>query len=105
MTLKKTPCCALLFMTAKDWDSLDKIYKRLKRKQSELNQIGWYSYGKGETTVQCMVLPNEIKLRKNLKKLGFRKKLDFDRRRVSCQLTKEKSLSMYILELKNLKDI
>ncbi len=112
MTLKRTPCCALLFMTAKNYDSLDLMYKKLKNKKNQLNQITWHGYGRGETTVQCIVLQSEIVLRKNLKKLGFKKKFIFDRRKISNSGYVESNkaishtqLTMYTLELKNLKDI
>ena len=111
MTLKKTPCCALLFMTAKNYDDIKIMHTKLKRKKKQLDQMNWYGYGRGETTVQCIVLPTEKTLRKNLIKLGFRKKLTFDRRKISLimpgseELSKIDTLSMYVLNLKNLKDI
>lgn len=111
MTLKRTPCCALLFMTAKNYDDINIIHKKLKKKKNQLEQMIWYGYGKGETTIQCIVLPTETKLKKNLVKLGFKKKVTFDRRKISlkvpgsAELSKIDSLSMYVLNLKDLKDI
>jgi len=105
MTLKRTPCCALLFMTAKNNDDINVIHKKLKKKQNQLDQVTWHGYGKGETTVQCIVLPTETKLRKNLIKIGFKKKVIFERRKVSCLTTSVTSLSMYVLNLKNLKEL
>ena len=105
MTLKKTPCCALLFMIAKDYDDINVMYAKLKKKQKQIEQVNWYGYGRGETTIQCIVLPTETKLKKNLVKLGFRKKLIFSRRAVSCKESNTKELNMYILNLKNLKNI
>jgi hypothetical protein len=111
MRLKRTPCCAMLFMIAKDWDSLGGMYKILLKKQKQLNQVTHWGYGKGETTIQVVVTNAEKNLKKNLIKLGFKKKFNFDRRRVSNedQIESNKDipktqLSMYVLELKNLKN-
>jgi hypothetical protein len=105
MQLKRTPCCALLFMRASDIDNLNTMYEKLARKKKQLDQINWFGYGKGETTIQCIALPYEKILQKNLKKLGFKKKLTIDRREVSHRLSDTKTLEMYVLELKNLKSI
>jgi len=111
MKLRRTPCCAMLFMIAKDWDSLGGMYKILLKKQKQLNQVTHWNYGKGETTIQVVVTNAEKNLKKNLIKLGFKKKFNFDRRRVSnaehIESNKdipETQLSMYVLELKNLKN-
>ena len=111
MKLKRTPCCAMLFMTAKEWDNLENMYQILLKKQKQLNQVTHWNYGKGETTIQVVVTNVEKKLKKNLIKLGFKKKFNFDRRRVSnkdhIESNKdipETQLSMYVLELKNLKN-
>jgi hypothetical protein len=111
MRLKRTPCCAMLFMIAKDWDSLGGMYKILLKKQKQLNQVTHWGYGRGETTIQVIVTNAEKNLKKNLIKLGFKKKFNFDRRRVSNAEHIESNkdipktqLSMYVLELKNLKN-
>ena len=37
MKLKRTPCCAMLFMIAKDWDSLKGMYQILLKKQKQID--------------------------------------------------------------------
>ena len=104
MIIKRTPCCALLFLQAKNYDNVDIMYKKLLKKYNELDQISWHGYGKGETTIQCIVKKEEIILRRNLKKLGFRKTLEFNRREVSNRDGYKTTLDMYVLKLHNLKN-
>ena len=111
MRFSKTPCCALIFLSVKDYENIHEIHKKLLKYKKKLNQTEVFYYGAGQTTVQAIIEPFEIKngLANKLKKLGFKSVTKFQRRLVSCDIQPEKAkkedqLTLMVLKLTDLKD-
>ena len=83
-----TPCCALGRMQAYDNESKEEIERAVERAQKKARR-GWY------TTLQCVVTPQENRLRNNLKELGFKMVTNITRR--ACY--GKEPLELYMLEL------
>jgi len=94
-----TDCCALCQLSRVNNDTpLDSIAHKLKQLRIEmrLNTEVGITTGSGQTAVFTIVSPGEYKLEANLRKLGFKMKHTFERRR---GYPPAGDLKMYIINL------